>query len=164
MTAHLQGSRHGRSLLSTPVRYAIRALVSLDDHGAYRLAKDISGELNLPQPYLAKILQALALGGILESMRGPNGGFRLHRPAHRISLQEVVSVLDGIEPMEACLLGLGVCGANRECPLHPAWDQVQGLLAGLLERTTIRDLQLAGDGATPEGGTSRDPGRTTQKD
>lgn len=150
-----QGSRHGRTLLSTPVRYAIRALVTLGDHGVYRLAKDIAKELNLPLPYLAKILQSLTLGGVLESMRGPTGGFRLHRPAHRISLQEVIAALEGSEPREECLLGSGACGQGRQCPLHPVWDQIQGLLQDLLRETTIRDLQLACDGGPSEDGMLR---------
>lgn len=160
MTTHLQGSRHGRTLLSTPVRYAIRALVCLQDHGPFRLAKDISEELSLPGPYLAKILQSLTLGGLLESMRGPNGGFRLHRPAHCINLQQVVTALEGIGAADACLLGTGVCGPGRECPLHPAWEEITGLLDGLLLRTSIRDLQLALDGLDPGG---RDPARGRKK-
>ena len=151
MNTHLFGTKPGRSLLSAPTRYAILALISLGDEGGFRLAKDLSKRLGLPGPYLAKILQALSTAGILESMRGPNGGFRLQRPAHRISLQDVVMTLEGGEPLDGCLLGADHCGAGGHCPLHPAWDRIQGQLQEVLVNTTIRDLQLAQEPGTSRG-------------
>lgn len=158
MNQHLFGSRPARSLLSAPTRYAILALVSMGDDGGFRLARDLSQRLGLPGPYLAKILQALSAGGILESMRGPNGGFRLHRPAHRISLQEVVVTMEGGEPLEGCLLGEEHSGAGGQCPLHPAWNHLQDLLKELLAGTTIRDLQIAVAGRVHEGSGGRPAG------
>lgn len=148
MNLHLFGSKPGRALLSAPTRYAILSLVSMGDEGGFRLAKDLSRQLGLPGPYLAKILQALSTSKILESMRGPNGGFRLARPAHRISLQDVVVTMEGGEPLDGCLLGPDHGGAGNHCPLHPAWDRIQELLQEVLVKTTIRDLQLA-QGARP---------------
>jgi Rrf2 family protein len=152
MNQHLFGSKPGRSLLSAPTRYAILALVSMGDEGGFRLARDLSRQLGLPGPYLAKILQALSAARILESMRGPNGGFRLNRPAHRITLQDVVVTMEGGEPLDGCLLGSDHGGSGGQCPLHPSWDRIQELLQEVLARTTIRDLQLA------QGHRSGDPG------
>lgn len=152
MNIHLFGSKPGRSLLSAPTRYAILALVGMGEDGSFRLAKDLSRQLGLPGPYLAKILQVLSAGKILESMRGPNGGFRLNRPAHRISLQDVVITMEGGEPLDGCLLGSNHNGAGGLCPLHPAWDQIQDQLQDVLVKTTIRDLQLAQSGRQMEGG------------
>lgn len=158
MNQHLFGSKPGRSLLASPTRYAILALVSMGEDGSFRLAKDLSRQLDLPGPYLAKILQALSAAKILESMRGPNGGFRLQRPAHRISLQDVVHCMEGGEPLDGCLLGGDHCGSGGHCPLHPGWEQIQGMLRDLLVGTTIRDLQLAQGNHPQEPGSTRAAG------
>ena len=158
MSNHLFRSRPGRSLLASPTRYAILALVNMGEDGSFRLAKELSRQLGLPGPYLAKILQALSAAKILESMRGPHGGFRLLRPAHRISLQDVVFSMEGGEPLEGCLLGGDHCGTGGHCPLHPGWNEIQGLLQDLLVRTTIRDLQLAQGTRPLETGSSRGNG------
>ena len=73
-------------LFSTATGYALRALAALPEDGTYCLAKDLSSRLGLPGPYLAKILQGLVQADILASVRGPKGGFRLTRAAHRITV------------------------------------------------------------------------------
>jgi Rrf2 family protein len=130
-------------LFSTATGYALRALAAMPEDGSYSLAKDLAQHLGLPGPYLAKILQTLAQEGVLTSVRGPRGGFRLARPAHRITVGEVVGVLDGMEAMTGCVMGFINCdGKQKPCPLHEAWCQVKNHLEETLAMVTIRDLQL----------------------
>ena len=68
-------------LFSTATGYALRALAALPEDGSFSLAKDLSSKLELPGPYLAKILQGLVQADILESVRDPKGGFRFTRPS-----------------------------------------------------------------------------------
>ena len=56
----------------------------------------------VPAAYLAKHLQALSRGGILESVQGPRGGYRLARPASAITVLDVVEAIDGAEPAFRC--------------------------------------------------------------
>jgi Rrf2 family protein len=115
----------------------------LPEDGSYSLAKDLASRLGLPGPYLAKILQSLAQDGMLSSVRGPRGGFRLARPAHHITVGEVVSVLDGMEVMTGCVMGFVNCeGREKPCPLHNAWAEVKNHLDQTMAMVTIRDLQL----------------------
>ena len=67
--------------------------------------------LGLPGPYLSKILQALAQDGLLHSVRGPKGGYRLARPGHRITVRQVAAAL-----VEACkyIPGLTPVQLDRE--------------------------------------------------
>jgi Rrf2 family protein len=83
--------------LSTACAYALRALVFLARHeGNGLLAARVFAEARgMPEEYLRKSLKPLALAGVLLSSRGPNGGYRLARPAQRISLLEVVEAVDG---------------------------------------------------------------------
>lgn len=130
-------------LFSTATGYALRALAALPEDGSYSLAKDLASNLGLPGPYLAKILQTLAQEGMLNSVRGPRGGFRLSRPAHRITVGEVVSVLDGLDSMAGCVMGFVNCdGRDKPCPLHDAWCEVKAHLDATMSMVTIRDLQL----------------------
>jgi len=130
-------------LFSTATGYALRALAAMPEDGSYSLAKDLASHLALPGPYLAKILQSLAQEGMLNSVRGPRGGFRLARPAHRITVGEVVGVLDGMESMSGCVMGFVNCdGRDKPCPLHAAWIEVKNHLEQTMATVTIRDLQL----------------------
>lgn len=129
-------------LFSTATGYSLRALAALPEDGSYCLAKDLASSLGLPGPYLAKILQGLVQADILESVRGPKGGFRLTRPAHRITVGEVVAAMEGPNAMEGCIMGFPTCGGDHPCPLHDAWGAVKAQVASSMTEATIRDLQL----------------------
>ncbi len=129
-------------LFSTATGYALRALAALPEDGSYCLAKDLAAELTLPGPYLAKILQGLVQSGILESVRGPRGGFRLTRASHHITVGEVVTAMEGADSMEGCIMGFPTCGGDHPCPLHDAWGAVKDQVTTSMTEATIRDLQL----------------------
>ncbi len=130
-------------LFSTATGYALRALAAMPEDGTYSLAKDLASHLELPGPYLAKILQSLAQEGILHSVRGPRGGFRLARPAHKITVGEVVAALEGVETMSGCVMGFARCdNPENPCPLHKAWHEVKAHMDASMTHVTIRDLQI----------------------
>ena len=129
-------------LFSTATGYALRALAALPEDGSFSLAKDLASDLKLPGPYLAKILQGLVQANILESVRGPKGGFRLLRPSHRITVGEVVTALEGPESLEGCVMGFPSCSGDHPCPLHDAWSAVKTQVTSSMTEATIRDLQL----------------------
>jgi len=137
------GCTQPRSLFHAPTRYALQAMVRMPADGTYSLARHLAAELDLPGPFLAKILQTLAHAGLLESHRGPAGGFRLALPAEDISLREIVLAMEGPEPFEACLLGHHQGSEPCQCPVRPTWDFLQNLLTTVLAKTTLRDLQVA---------------------
>lgn len=128
-------------LFSTATGYALQALAALPDDGSYCLAKTLSEQLHLPGPYLAKILQNLVQGCLLESVRGPRGGFRLARPAQFITVGEVLEILEGAEALDGCLMGFPTCGPENPCPLHDLWNEVKAQIDVSLTQATIQDLQ-----------------------
>ncbi|MDR3672298.1 MAG: Rrf2 family transcriptional regulator [Holophaga sp.] len=130
-------------IFSTTTGYALRVLTWMPEDGSYHFAKDLASQLALPAPYLAKILKLLARNGILHSIRGPRGGFRLVRPAHRITLGDVVFALDGQDPGSGCVLGLSDCKRQgKGCPLQAVCREARASQHAILSRVTIRDLQL----------------------
>ena len=137
--------------LSRSSQYAVRALAWLAagrEEGSYHLVSLIAEELDVPEPYLGKILQALALGGVLESRRGRGGGFRMAVEPASVTLLDVVSRIDGSRLERECVLGLRECSDEHPCALHDLWKELSEQMRARLARTTLADLAAdAGDRA-----------------
>ncbi len=123
--------------------YALQALAHMPEDGTFMMAKDLSEQLKLPAPYLAKILQKLARAEILESVRGPKGGFRLSRASHRITVGQVLEAMEGQGSLNGCVMGFPACDCDNPCPMHDAWVAVKAQVDSSMTSTTLRDLQLA---------------------
>jgi Rrf2 family protein len=81
--------------LSARVDYALRALSELAAANAPRTVEQLSEAQHIPNKYLESILGELRRTGLLRSQRGPEGGYRLSRPAEEISIADVIRALDG---------------------------------------------------------------------
>jgi Rrf2 family protein len=128
-------------VLSQTAEYALRTAAFLARRADAPVRIDeIAAALGIPRNYLSKILHRLAREGVLASTRGRNGGFRLARPAGRISLLEVVEPFDRIDARRQCLLGREVCSDERACEAHVAWKQVGARIAAFFTGTTLADL------------------------
>lgn len=129
-------------MLSQTAQYALRAALAIaaqpdgQSLGAARLAQ----VLKVPPNYLSKTLYQLARAGLLESNRGKLGGFRLARPADRITLLEVVSLFDEMSSGRVCLLGRPVCSDHSACAAHARWKAVSDRNATFFRETTLADL------------------------
>ncbi len=118
-----------------------------------QLAKDPSGYLTIPEiakretlttAYVAKLMRLLLKGGVVQSVRGKKGGYRLVRPAHQIS---VVSVLDALAaPMfskEFCNRFTGTacaCRHHTDCSIRAMWKDIDSVVRRALSETMISDL------------------------
>lgn len=112
-------------MLSNSCKYGIRAvlLIASKPPAAGKVGlKTIATELSIPQPFLAKILQILTRNRILDSAKGPHGGFSLMRPATEITLMDIVRAIDGDEFFDSCLLTGEKCNyyepSKGVCMLH----------------------------------------------
>lgn len=129
-------------MLSNTGEYALRAVICLAEHegeGPVRV-EDVAGELNVPRNYLSKILHTLAKRGILTSLRGPRGGFRLAIPASLVSLYDVVEPFDDIEARRECLLGRSECSDADPCAVHDRWKGVATDVALFFRATKLSDV------------------------
>jgi Rrf2 family protein len=136
--------------LSKKAEYALRALVAIARQPRSWSIQELSAQENIPVKFLEQILLALRHAGILASKRGAGGGYTLVRPAERITLGEVLRVLDGPlapvpcaaeRPAEEC-----TCPDRRTCPLRLTMLALQRDLTAMLESRTIDDmLRLAPD-------------------
>lgn len=103
--------------------------------------KDIAREIESPPAFTAKILQLLARNGVVQSLKGPTGGFYMDaKTLESVRLIEVVSAIDGDKVFSGCGLGLKSCNANFPCPIHDQFAEVRDGLAKMLRETLITDL------------------------
>jgi Rrf2 family protein len=103
----------------------------------------------VPSAYLAKHLQALAGAGVLETVKGPRGGYRLARPAAAITILDVVEAIDGEEPAFRCTeirrrgpTAMPARDYKLPCGIHRAFTRADEAWRKELSETTIASLVL----------------------
>ena len=113
-------------MISSTATYALRAVVFLASQpDRFVIRSEISDATLIPHEYLLKVLNQLDAGDIVESRRGPGGGYRLRKPAKELTSLEVVLAVESIPRISECPLSLP--GHEKLCPLHQLLDDT-GLL------------------------------------
>lgn len=101
----------------------------------------ISEAIDSPQAFTAKILQQLTKNKIIQSIKGPTGGFFIDKTKLKtVTLSNIVEVLDGDTIYTGCGLGLHECNDNKPCPLHFKFIAIREELKKMLESTTLLEL------------------------
>jgi Rrf2 family protein len=129
-------------VLSNTAQYALRAVIYLaqrENAGPIRV-DEIAERLDVPRNYLSKIMHALVKEGVLTSLRGPHGGFRLALPASTVSLFQVVGPFDDIEARRVCLLGRKECSDINPCAVHEQWKATATQVAKFFRETTLAEV------------------------
>ena len=129
-------------LFSKSWNYSIRALIYLAEHSdeGLILSSVIAKEESIPGPFLAKILGTLASANIIESTRGPKGGFVLKADPEKITLLLIAQQLEHFEISGKCLLGYGACENGEPCPIHEFWAESERQIIKFLEDTTLAKI------------------------
>ncbi len=108
-------------MLSTSCKYALRAAVYLMARaklGTKAGIKEIAEDIEANEHTTGKILQLLVKAGVIQSSKGPNGGFYIEQNRKPIYLMDIVSVVDGTHFFFECGLGLHKCSEKKPCPIH----------------------------------------------
>lgn len=136
-------------IFSKTCEYAVRAVFFIAQHtadGSRVGIKEIAVNIDSPEHFLAKILQDLSKRGIIQSVKGPNGGFYLDAQSLSRPLSDVIEAVDGGGIFRDCGLGLKECSSKNPCPLHHDFLDVRNRLQSMLESITIgqfnEDLNL----------------------
>jgi Rrf2 family protein len=128
--------------LPTRVRYGCRAMVALalhEEEGPVPL-ESLADEQGIPERYLAKIVQDLRRSGLIRSVRGAHGGYRLSRPPARISLLDVWEALEGNLCPVDCLDAPRSCERADECVTRNVWNELRAAMAGVMSAKTLDEL------------------------
>lgn len=130
-------------LFSKSSGYAIRAILylALISNEKSRVQVDeISREIMVPKHFLSKVLKKLVKHGVLDSTKGPYGGFALNERTLPTSLFELMSITNGEVEFENCVLRLKKCNASHPCPLHNKMILYKQYMHQLLTSTSVGDL------------------------
>ena len=109
---------------------------------------ELSRSRRLPVPFVRRIVSRLAEAGILDTVRGRDGGIRLARPASALSLQDVVAAMEGPIALNLCLEKAGVCTFAGDCVAREVWTEASRLLENHLRATSFSRLAERASGAT----------------
>lgn len=127
--------------LTTKGRYAVTAMLDLALHygdGPITLA-DISQRQGISLSYLEQLFSKLRKRGLVDSTRGPGGGYRLSRDADRIAVAEVITAVD--EKVDATRCGgLSNCQDDGQCLTHELWTDLSEQIYGFLSSISLGNL------------------------
>ncbi len=145
--------------LTTKGRYAVTAMLDLAlhyDHGPITLS-DISQRQEISLSYLEQLFSKLRKNALVDSARGPGGGYRLSRPAEDVAVAEIIAAVDETVDATRCKRK-GNCQHEERCLTHELWcdlsDQIFEFLANislgsLVEKQAVREVAKRQDGVMP---------------
>lgn len=130
-------------MLSLTCKTAIKAVIFLASKNKTAdksSLKEVAEFINASEHSVGKILQVLVKDGIINSTKGPTGGFFITDQQLQKTLLEVVYAIDGNEVFSGCGLGLQKCSSTHPCPIHDEYKTVRNAFEHLCKEKTIQDL------------------------
>ena len=126
--------------LSTRVRYGVRAMIELakqQDNIPVPL-RVLAINQNISVKYLEQMVSALKIAGLIESVRGAEGGYRLARPARDITAWDIYNVLDvSVEPIDCLRTG---CSRENMCGARELWAEMSKSITGILKSRNLQQM------------------------
>ncbi|MEO5998856.1 MAG: Rrf2 family transcriptional regulator [Chitinophagaceae bacterium] len=130
-------------MFSKTCEYAIRAIIFIaqkSENGVNVGIKEIFKGINAPESFIAKILQELSRKGLIQSVKGPNGGFFLDEESKKNTLADIVKTIDGDKLFTGCALGLKNCSEIEPCPLHDEFKVIRQQMHNMLRNSTVAEF------------------------
>lgn len=122
--------------------YAVVILSKLaETPDALASAAQLAEATRLPEPTVAKILKLLAAGGLVQSFRGAQGGYKIAALPAEISMGAIIVAIDGPVSLTACVEGSGEnCNYAPCCPVNGRWTKVNDAVRSALENIFLADM------------------------
>lgn len=136
-------------MVSTKGRYALRVMIDLAEHNTrdYIPLADIAKRQEISEKYLESIVGVLSKKGLVESLRGKGGGYRLNRSPEEYTVASILKVTEGSLAPVACLENeVNTCPRAAECRTIDMWTKLYKLIDDFFEDVTIADLIRPDDG------------------
>jgi FeS assembly SUF system regulator len=128
--------------------YAILVMVELTREGEMLSAQALAERIHVETPTASKVLKLLAGNGLLQSYRGPSGGYQVSRSASDISVAEVIAAIEGPIAMTECSVEEGLCSQEDNCDLRSNWQRISLAVAQALRDVSLAEMS-APVGSTP---------------
>lgn len=130
-------------MFSKSCEYAIKAMIFVAQKSKDEVrvgVKEIANGIDAPEHFIAKILQDLGKKKLVNSVKGPNGGFYMDQINLKSSIADVVKAIDGDGIYKDCVIGLKLCSEKNPCPIHFEFKEIKKNLITMLEENTIADF------------------------
>lgn len=129
--------------ISTKGRYALRVMVELARQGSEQplSLRAVAERQHITLKYLENITTMLLREGLVASVRGKAGGYRLTRPAEQYTVYEILRATEGeLEPVNCMGAGAAACPMESHCPTLPVWKGLSKVVRDYLQGITLGDL------------------------
>ena len=130
-------------MLSYTCKTAVKAVIYLAskyESGENAGMKEISGFIDASEHTVGKILQTLVKQGVINSVKGPSGGFYISKEQLKQTIIHIVEAIDGKQVFKDCGLGLSKCSSARPCPIHNDYKKSREIMEKLFNTKKIIDL------------------------
>jgi Rrf2 family transcriptional regulator, iron-sulfur cluster assembly transcription factor len=127
--------------LTTKGRFAVTAMIDLALHeseGPVTLA-EISGRQSISLSYLEQLFGKLRRHALVDSVRGPGGGYTLAKPANTVTVAHIVTAVDEALDATQCQ-GRENCHDDRRCMTHDLWENLNKKMVEYLDSVSLHDL------------------------
>jgi Rrf2 family protein len=130
---------------STTTEYAIKILAYMaQDETRLYTSIDIFNHLKIPFRYLRRLLTGLAKSGLIASIQGKDGGYKIARKLQDISLLDIVNSVDRKQLEGQCFFGFDACVLTEKCAMHEKWAGIRRIIREVLSTTTLLELKEFG--------------------
>ena len=130
-------------MLSYTCKTAIKSVIYLSSKsmlGEKAGIKEIAEHINASEHTVGKILQTLARQGLINSVKGPSGGFSINKLQQNQPISNIVETIEGKQVFKECGLGLSKCSALRPCPIHDEYKLARDMIEKLFREKKVKDL------------------------
>jgi FeS assembly SUF system regulator len=103
-------------------------------------ASEIAAEVRVSLPTVSKVLKTLVHGGLVASHRGTKGGYTLARPAERMTVAQILAVLEGPIGLTECSSNPGRCVQETSCSVRGNWQRINLAIHKALEEVTLAEM------------------------
>ena len=129
--------------LSKLTDYATVLMTALAaDPARLHSAHELADRTHVAEPTVAKLLKQLTRGGLVESLRGAQGGYRLARPAGKITMADIIAVLEGPIALTQCSVHKGGCAIEPHCGVRSNWRLINSAIRAALEAVTLAEMTM----------------------
>ncbi len=128
--------------ISTRSRYGVRLLfeLALNYNNGFMLLKDISEKQDISEKYLSNIVILLKSASLVNSARGSHGGYALAKVPSKITIKEIVDVLEGQPYLIECAKNNKICERSKLCPSQELWKNLETEIGNFLQGITLQNL------------------------
>ncbi len=127
--------------ISTRGRYGLRILLdlALHDNGSPRMIRDIAGSQRISEKYISRLIIDLRRAGMVKSIRGSRGGYRIARYPKNLTVLDVIEVMEGPVSIIDCVTTES-CDRQRGCAVRSIWCDMNNQIRSALAAVTLQDV------------------------